>query len=657
MFSKILIANRGEIACRIARTARRMGIATVAVYSEADAGALHVTLCDEAVGIGPAPARQSYLDGQRIVAVARRTGAQAIHPGYGFLSEQAAFARQCAAASVVFIGPPPAAIEAMGGKAHAKRIMHTAGVPLAPGYHGACQDDAVLARESRRLGYPQLIKASAGGGGKGLRVVRDAEAFAAALAAVRREAAAAFGDDAVLIERYLAAPRHIEIQVFADCFGNIVHLYERDCSLQRRHQKVLEEAPAPGMAAPLRNRMAQAALAAARAIGYVGAGTVEFLLDADGNFYFMEMNTRLQVEHAVTEMITGQDLVRWQLLVAAGERLPLRQADIPLQGHALEARIYAETPDTAMLPSAGVLRHLTMPAVGDGVRIDTGVAQGDEVGVHYDPMIAKLIVWGEHRDAAARRLAAALADYRILGLQTNLALLRSVVDTSAFRQARLDTGVIHRHAGECLAVDSADNAAADQARLRLIAYGLTVRQRQGKNRLAAARTDGWRLNQCAEMVLRFIDGDTPQAITVHGDGERWSVRLNGVLHTLTDLNGSGDTQRMVLDGAPVSFPVIETEQTILLWSGARQWTFQWFNPATEVDLHVGQGDVRAPMPGSVIAVAVAVGDTVAVGDVLLVIEAMKMEHAVIAPKPARVKALQCAVGDTVRQGAHLIVLE
>ncbi|MDA8252693.1 MAG: ATP-grasp domain-containing protein, partial [Rhodospirillales bacterium] len=414
MFGKILIANRGEIACRVVRTARRLGIRTVAVCSDADADALHVALADESVRIGPAPARDSYLAIPRILDAARRTGAQAIHPGYGFLSENAEFAEACAAAGIVFIGPPPAAMRAMGSKAAAKALMQQAGVPLVPGYHGEDQDVAVLRDAAVRIGFPVLIKASAGGGGKGMRVVTEPAAFDAALALAQGEARAAFGDDRVLIERYLTRPRHIEIQVFADAHGNVVSLFERDCSIQRRHQKVVEEAPAPGMDPERRRVMGDAACAAARAVGYVGAGTVEFIAE-DGAFYFMEMNTRLQVEHPVTEAITGLDLVEWQLRVAAGEALPLPQEALGIDGHAIEMRVYAEDPARDFAPAVGTLWHLRAPAGSAQVRVDTGVGQGDAITVHYDPMIAKLIVHDRDRAAAVRRLAQALADYEVAG--------------------------------------------------------------------------------------------------------------------------------------------------------------------------------------------------------------------------------------------------
>ena len=457
MFKKILIANRGEIACRVAATARRMGIKTVAVYSEADASAKHVAVCDEAVLIGPAAAKESYLCGDKIIAVALATGAEAVHPGYGFLSENADFADACKQAGLVFIGPPASSMRAMGSKSAAKSLMEHADVPLVPGYHGDEQDPDFLQAQGDRIGYPVLLKASAGGGGKGMRVIEKSEDFKAALASCKREAISSFGDDKVLAEKYLTRPRHIEIQVFADTHGNCVYLHERDCSVQRRHQKVLEEAPAPGMPAERRAAMGEAAVAAAKAVGYVGAGTVEFIANQDGSFYFMEMNTRLQVEHPVTEMITGTDLVEWQLRVAFGEPLPKAQHELAIHGHSIEARIYAENPEKGFLPSIGTLRHMDTPAavsfeLGTGasgdpapVRIDSGVREGDAISPFYDPMIAKLIVWGADRTQALARMSQALAEFQIVGLATNIAFLKRLVEGGAFAQADLDTGLIERN--------------------------------------------------------------------------------------------------------------------------------------------------------------------------------------------------------------------
>ena len=506
MFGKILIANRGEIACRVIATTRRMGIATVAVYSDADARARHVALADESWPIGPAPARESYLVGERIIEIARRAGAEAIHPGYGFLSENADFAAACATAGVVFIGPPVGAIRAMGSKSAAKTLMEKAGVPLVPGYHGESQDMATLAAAAARLGYPVLIKASSGGGGKGMRIVERAAELEAAIGSAKREALASFGDDQVLVEKYLTQPRHIEIQVFADTHGNAVSLFERDCSIQRRHQKVLEEAPAPGMPPERRRQMGEAALAAARAVGYVGAGTVEFIAE-DGEFWFMEMNTRLQVEHPVTEMITGLDLVEWQLRVAAGERLPLTQDEIAIRGHAIEARIYAEDPERDFLPSIGTLTHLRQPAETNEVRVDTGVREGDSITPYYDPMIAKLIVWGPDRDTAARRLANALDQYEIVGVATNLGLLRAIAENPAFLSADLDTGFIGRHIQLAASAETPEPAAWAAAALAVLEQQRVVAPKDPWD-----LADLFRLNGDADQEILLRTGDTVTAI-------------------------------------------------------------------------------------------------------------------------------------------------
>ena len=519
MFSKILIANRGEIACRVIRTARRLAIKTVAVYSDADARAQHVLAADEAYLLGPAAAKESYLRGDRILEVARASGAQAIHPGYGFLSENEDFAEACERAGIVFIGPPASAIRAMGSKSAAKQLMQQAGVPLVPGYHGDDQDPALLERESDRIGYPVLIKASAGGGGKGMRIVESKGEFAAALASCKREAASAFGDDRVLVEKYLRRPRHIEIQVFGDRHGNCVYLFERDCSVQRRHQKVLEEAPAPGMTPERRAAMGDAAVAAAKAIGYVGAGTVEFIADQSGTFHFMEMNTRLQVEHPVTEMITGEDLVEWQLRVAWGEPLPKRQEALRIGGHALEARIYAEDPAKGFLPATGRIVHLGLPPASRHVRIDTGVAAGDEISPHYDPMIAKLIVWDRDRPAALARMRAALEAFQVVGLTTNVAFLGRLVTSKAFAAADLDTGLIERSKSELFPPRA---PASDEVLALATLAELLRHDREARSHAAASgdpwspwgACDGWRLNQDNHHNLRVPRGRAPG----RGDG-------------------------------------------------------------------------------------------------------------------------------------------
>ncbi|HMV93968.1 MAG TPA: acetyl/propionyl/methylcrotonyl-CoA carboxylase subunit alpha, partial [Thauera aminoaromatica] len=519
MFDKILIANRGEIACRVIKTARRMGIKTVAVYSEADANARHVRLADEAVLIGPAAARESYLVIDKIIAAAKQTGAQAIHPGYGFLSENEDFCHACEREGIVFIGPPVSAIRAMGSKSEAKKLMEAAGVPLTPGYHGDDQDPAWLHQQADAIGYPVLIKAAAGGGGKGMRLVDRSEDFIDLLASCKREAISSFGDDHVLVEKYITKPRHIEIQVFGDTHGNVVYLFERDCSVQRRHQKVLEEAPAPGMTLERRAAMGKAAVDAAKAVGYVGAGTVEFIANQDGSFYFMEMNTRLQVEHPVTEMITGLDLVEWQLRVASGEKLPLAQEQLQIRGHALEARIYAEDPAKGFLPSTGKLVHLAPPAESLHVRVDTGVEEGDEISPHYDPMIAKLIVWDINRDRALARMLQALADYRVVGVANNIEFLSRLTACPAFAGADLDTGLIEREKAYLFPADEAVPAEV----LQIAALAELLRDAAFADRRAARGADpaspwhardGWRMNATACRSLLFRHGESERAVEV-----------------------------------------------------------------------------------------------------------------------------------------------
>jgi 3-methylcrotonyl-CoA carboxylase alpha subunit len=663
MFDKILIANRGEIACRVIRTARRLGVRTVAVYSEADANARHVALADEARLIGPAPARESYLRIDAVIAAARASGAQAIHPGYGFLSENAAFAEACEKAGLVFIGPPAAAIRAMGSKSEAKRLMEKAKVPTVPGYHGAEQDYATLRAAAGRIGYPVLIKASAGGGGKGMRVVESADALEAALASAKREAASAFGDDRVLLEKYLTRPRHIEIQLFADGHGNAVYLFERDCSIQRRHQKVIEEAPAPGMTAKRRQEMGTAAVAAARAIGYQGAGTVEFITDPDGTFYFMEMNTRLQVEHPVTEMITGQDLVEWQLRVAVGEPLPLAQAQLAISGHAFEARLYAEDPGRDFLPATGRLGHLRFPAEGPHVRIDTGVVEGDTVTVHYDPMIAKLIVWDQDRDAARRRLVAALGACEVAGVTTNIPFLAAIAAHPAFAAAELDTGFIARHR-EALVPEA--KPASDPV-LALAALSLFLQRARAAQ--AAARhsgdphspwalTDGWRLNDDNHHVVRFQDGAREAAVTVHYRAEGYLMdlpggslaargELEGENGLFADLGGSRVRARVVRQGRDLT----------VFWDGASH-RLQLIDPlAGAAELEAGGGRLTAPMPGKIVQVLVAAGAQVKRGAPLLVLEAMKMEHTIAAPADGLVERVKYAAGEQVEEGAELIAFQ
>ena len=663
MFDKILIANRGEIACRIMHTARRMGVATVAVYSEADASARHVAMADEAVLIGPAAAAQSYLQIERLIEAARRTGAQAIHPGYGFLSENAAFARACKDAGLVFIGPPESAIQAMGSKSEAKRLMQAAGVPLVPGYHGEDQDPAMLAEQAAAIGYPVLIKASAGGGGKGMRVVNKADEFATALAAAKRESRAAFSDDQVLIEKYLLRPRHIEIQVFADTHDNYVYLFERDCSVQRRHQKVVEEAPGPGLSATRRKDMGEAAVAAARAIAYTGAGTVEFIVSADDEFYFMEMNTRLQVEHPVTECITGQDLVQWQLLVAAGEKLPSTQDGLAINGHSIEVRIYAEDPERDFLPATGALKHLRFPLESEHVRVDSGVREGDVISVHYDPMIAKLIVWDRTRDAALRRMQQALSETEIVGLTTNVDFLYSVISHPAFREGGVDTGFIERHWDELCAGSNTD---PDRALALASLFLLVQRKRQAIGQAQAShdpwspwqRGDGWRMNDDSNCLLEFDLGQERFAVRAHYRGEHYQLDLPG-----GTVSGEArfDEDGMLLaslDGLRVRARVVQQDQRIaVLLEGHRQDLVLHDPLESGQELEAGPGNLRSPMPGKVLEVMVAAGDKVTRGAPLIILEAMKMEHTIVAPADGTVTRVCFAQGDLIDDGVDLVEFE
>jgi 3-methylcrotonyl-CoA carboxylase alpha subunit len=660
MFDKILIANRGEIACRVTRTARSLGIRTVAVYSDADAGALHVALADEAYHIGPSPARESYLRPELILDVARRSGSQAVHPGYGFLSENAGFAEACEQAGIVFIGPPPTAILAMGSKSAAKRIMEAATVPLVPGYHGEDQNPVLLREAAGRIGYPVLIKATAGGGGKGMRVVWEAAGFDDALAGARREASNSFGDDRVLIEKYLTKPRHVEIQVFADTQGNAVYLFERDCSIQRRHQKVLEEAPAPGMDEELRACMGAAAVAAARAIGYVGAGTVEFLLDEDGSFYFMEMNTRLQVEHPVTEMITGQDLVEWQLRVAAGEPLPRTQEQLAIGGHAIEARIYAEDPTRDFLPSTGDLTHLRTPRENAHVRIDTGVRQGDSVSIHYDPMIAKLIVWDATRAGALRRLRSALGEYQVVGVTTNIEFLAAVAAHPAFAAGDLDTGFIERHRTALFP----ETTPASDLVLALACLDVLLRRSLEAEKAAAASCDrwapwhlttGWQMNGDNHHVLTLRDNDSAVCVTAHYRADGYLLDLpGGKLQVRGKLDDDG-TLLADLGGARVTATVIRHGNDLTLITSGSSHRLTLHDPLAHAgEQEVEGGRLTAPMPGKIVALLVEPGAVVERGTPLVIMEAMKMEHTISAPRDGVVAEIHFAVGAVVNEGAELL---
>jgi 3-methylcrotonyl-CoA carboxylase alpha subunit len=659
MFSKILIANRGEIACRVIRTARHMGIATVAVYSEADAAALHVALADEARLIGPAPARDSYLNMAAIIAAAHDSGAEAVHPGYGFLSENADFAEACATAGLVFIGPPPAAIRAMGSKAAAKALMEAHGVPVVPGYHGAEQDPAPLLAAAERIGFPVMIKASAGGGGRGMRIVTRADEFARALIGARREAKGAFGDDRVLLERYLERPRHIEVQVFGDSHGNLVHLWERDCSIQRRHQKVIEEAPAPGLSPASRTKLGEAAIAAARAVGYVGAGTVEFIAEGK-SFYFMEMNTRLQVEHPVTEAVTGLDLVEWQLRVAAGETLPLRQQEISLRGHAIEVRLYAENPERGFLPSTGMLHGLHFPAP-DTARVDTGVRQGDTVTPFYDPLIAKIIAWGEDREAARARLQRALADTAILGVATNLGFLNRAVGDPDFAAANIDTGFIDRRRDALLppAQPAPDMALAAAALSRLLGQAEAAARSAVADRFSSwARLDGWRLNgDAAPQTLVFRHAGEELAAAAVAEGAAWRLRFGERDCRATAERRPDGRLAVTLDGRMLPLRVLEHDGELAVFLAGEEWHFTAVDPLLPPpDADAGAGRLTAPMPGRVIQLLVAPGEAVRRGQPMMVIEAMKMEHTIAAPRDGIVAAVHYAAGDPVEEGAELIAL-
>jgi len=668
MFQKILIANRGEIACRVAATARRLGVRTVAVYSDADADAAHVRACDESVRVGGNAPRESYLVRERILAAAKATGAQAIHPGYGFLSENEDFAQACAEAGIAFIGPPASAIAAMGSKSAAKALMERAGVPLVPGYHGADNDPALLAREAQRIGYPVLIKASAGGGGKGMRKVERPEDFAAALASCQREAAASFGSDHVLVERYVTRPRHIEIQVFADAHGQVVHLNERDCSVQRRHQKVLEESPAPGLSAERRAEMGAAAVAAAKAVGYVGAGTVEFIAEPEGDgdlrFYFMEMNTRLQVEHPVTEAVTGLDLVEWQLRVASGEPLPLRQEQIVLRGHAIEARICAENPEAGFLPATGTLHVARWPAHAAfersdaRPRVDSGVREGDAISPHYDSMIAKLIVWGEDRHQALARLAAALAETHIVGLATNVAFLQRVVASRAFATADLDTALIERERPALFEGPALADAWA--------AAGVAAWQLAAESALEDtdpwSRRDGWRLAGGARRRLVLLRGEQPlNAVLERRHDGRAVLELGAERHAFASRSLGGGRFDVTLGEARATLAVYRVGERVAVFAPTLPGgsaLLQEHDPLLHAaDGAAEGGRLAAPMPGKVIALLAKAGDAVSKGQPLAVMEAMKMEHTLAAPHDGRVAELLYAVGDQVAEGAELLRLE
>lgn len=659
MFNKILIANRGEIACRIARTARRMGIQVVAVYSDADADARHTDLAQESVRIGKPASRDSYLNIDAIIDAANRTGAQAIHPGYGFLSENAEFAERCAANKITFIGPGAEAIRLMGSKSTSREIMRNAGVPVVPGYDASDQSFEVLEREAKQIGFPVLIKASAGGGGKGMRIVRKSSELKEQIEGARREAKSSFADDRLLLERYLQRPRHIEIQIFADNNQNVVHLYDRDCSIQRRYQKIIEEAPAADLDRTLRGKMTAAAIQAARAIDYVGAGTVEFIVEGD-NFYFMEMNTRLQVEHPVTEMITREDLVEWQLRVAAGEPLPVKQHHLSLHGHAIEARIYAEDPSRDFLPVTGQLNYVNF-AEGDlDVRIDTGVRRGDEIGIHYDPLIAKIIVWDEDREQAVARLTRALSTTKLTGITTNLAFLNQVIREPKFLQGPVHTNFIESNLDRLVG----NTTTLSNRTLAMFALAELVRRAEQARKRAAesadqwspwALTGNWRLNM--EYVTRLRFGRPDDMVEINAYDDNHGIRLvlpDGEL-LASDLRADDQRVSAELDGHRVAATVIHDEQAWTIFLENRQYRLEHYRPATATgtDGVPSDGKLVAPMPGTITFTTPKRGADVKSGDVIVVLEAMKMEHSIVAPFDGVLKDLRVAVGDIVRDGAQL----
>lgn len=642
MFTSLLVANRGEIACRIFRTARRLGLRTVAVYSDADADAMHVSMADDAVGLGPAPAAQSYLDIEKVIAAAKQSAAEAIHPGYGFLSENAEFARACEAAGIVFVGPPAAAIETMGSKMASKQLMQDAGVPVLPGYHGANQDAAFLAEQAQAVGFPVLIKASAGGGGKGMRLVTNAAEFDAQLAGAKREALAAFGDDAVLLERFLTSPKHIEVQLMADTHGEVVHLFERDCSVQRRHQKVIEEAPGPTVTPTLREKLGQTAIMAARKVGYVGAGTVEFIAEGD-EFFFMEMNTRLQVEHPVTEAITGLDLVELQLQVAAGEPLAVTQSQLQMTGHAVEVRLYAESPAKKFLPSTGRLSHFSIP---DTIRVDTGVRSGDNITPHYDPMLAKLIAHGEDRPTAVAALANALRGAKVAGVEHNLGYLIGVLEHDAFAAGDYTTSIAEAVHEEVVP--------DQQAAFSVLAALFILEQQQGTDVWQSSA--GFRSNLPARQQVLLRQGKQQLQVDIGAEQATVNeVQLGlGVAHEQHSgavnarINGHNRHGYVMRDGGFVYVMCDgHTERFVEVTDDISRYQNQ----------ALSRGGVAAPMPGQVIAVNVKAGDAVKPGDVLVVVEAMKMEHSVTAAKAGTVKKVLFGPGDRVEEGVELVEFE
>jgi len=652
MFKKLLIANRGEIACRVMRTAKHLGIKTVAVYSDADQNAMHVRLADESVRLGPAPATESYLNRDALLNAIELTGADAVHPGYGFFSENADFADAVRKKGAVFVGPPSQAIRDMGAKDNAKAIMEQANVPVVPGYYGEDQSPELFAAEAERIGYPVLLKAALGGGGKGMRVVNSKAELNDGIASARREAESAFGDGRLLVEKYLTQTRHVEVQVFADNHGNCVHLFERDCSLQRRHQKIIEEAPAPGLSDEARRAMGEAAVRAAKAVNYEGAGTVEFLLTADEHFYFMEMNTRLQVEHPVTELITDTDLVEWQLRIADGEKLPLQQTELYPTGHAIEVRLYAEDPSNGFMPAPGSLHHLHWPEHIEGLRIDTGVQQGDVISPHYDPMIAKLICYGDTREGARQHLLDALAGLEIVGPGSNTDFLRLLLNHQVFTNAEMDTTFVDGLTADAFAKPPISVEAIVAASLHVV----HAREAAGSARATKSndpnspwnQPDCWRLNDQGHQDLLFMarkDGGETYHVSVFHDHDDYAMTIGGI---------NVDSETLAEAG---SARVIEVNGDLCVFGLGPVFNLSLFDPILAAAEHEqGTSSFAAPMPGKIAAIAVENGQEVAKGDVLVVVEAMKMEHAITAPRDGIIDSVLCAIGDQVDEGHELLVM-
>lgn len=661
MINKILIANRGEIACRIIKTAKAMGIATVAIYSEADIKALHVQMADCAYYVGKAASSESYLNSQKIIEIAKKHHVDAIHPGYGFLSENTGFAQACADNGIIFIGPSVAAIAAMGSKSAAKKIMQEAKIPLVPGYHGDNQDEKFLLQQAREIGFPVLLKAAAGGGGKGMRVVHSETEFADAFMGVKREAKAYFNDDKLLIEAYLAKPRHIEIQIFGDRHGNYVHLFERDCSIQRRHQKIIEEAPAPNLPEKLRQEIAAAAIEAAKAIHYTGAGTVEFLVDAQNQFYFMEMNTRLQVEHPVTEMITGLDLVAWQIAVAEGKALPLSQQQITQKGHALEVRLYAEDPYNQFLPSTGTIQHLRWP---EAIRIDTGFQEGDSVSAFYDPMLAKLITWGDDRVQAMHKMQRALQQLQMCGIKSNTPFLLALISQADFINEKFDTGFIETHHEQLLPENHALPALellADLLANTALFHALQP-NKKFQSRIDAFSPwnakDGWRMNLTSELEIRLkFNNKIYQASIVFHD-DYYHISINGTQFDLTLIKLSEQSIETAHAGAIKTTAIVPQKDGYTVFQNGKQYFFELFDPLKASEILSGtQNSMAAPMPGTIVFVGIKDGDKVVAGTKLITMEAMKMEHTIYAPSDGTVKELLFQVGDMVSEGAELLIFK